>query len=362
MTQNPPPASKLFSPLRLRELTFKNRVFVSPMCQYSSEDGMPTDWHLVHLGSRAVGGAALVVVEATAVSPEGRISLGDSGLWSEAQGRAYARIASFVRAQGAVPGIQLAHAGRKGSMTVPWLGNRALTPAEGAWVPLAPSAIPFSATYPAPRALGETEIDQIVERFRASAILAREAGFEVVELHMAHGYLLHEFLSPLSNQRTDGYGGSIEGRAKLPLRVARAVREAWPAGLPLFVRLSVSDWAEGGWDLAQSTIFARWLREAGVDLIDCSSGGLVPHAQIPVGPGYQVPFAAAIRRDAGIPTGAVGLITEARQAEAILAEGQADAIFLARELLRDPYWPLHAARELGADVPWPRQYERAKPA
>jgi 2,4-dienoyl-CoA reductase-like NADH-dependent reductase (Old Yellow Enzyme family) len=302
------------------------------------------------------------MVEATAVSPEGRISPGDSGLWSEAHGRAYARIAAFVRAQGAAPGIQLAHAGRKGSTAVPWLGNRGLSPAEGAWVPLAPSAIPFSPSYPSPRALGEAELDEVVERFRASAILAREAGFQVVELHLAHGYLLHEFLSPLSNQRTDGYGGSLEGRAKLPLRVVRAVREEWPAELPLFVRLSVSDWAEGGWDLAQSTIFSRWLREAGVDLLDCSSGGLVSHAKIPVGPGYQVPFAEAIRRDAGIPTGAVGLITSARQAEEILAKGQADAVFLARELLRDPYWPLHAAHELGVDVPWPVQYDRAKPA
>ncbi|HWP35068.1 MAG TPA: NADH:flavin oxidoreductase/NADH oxidase [Thermodesulfobacteriota bacterium] len=353
--------SQLFTPLALRGIEFRNRIFVSPMCQYSSDEGLPTDWHLVHLGSRAVGGAGLVMVEATAVVPEGRISPWDSGIWSDRHAEAFRRIVAFVKAQGAVAGIQLAHAGRKASVEVPWRGGRPIPPGAGGWQPVAPSPVPFAEGYPVPRALTEADIEEVVAAFAAAARRALAAGFEVVEIHMAHGYLLHEFLSPLSNRRTDGYGGSLERRARLPLRVAAAVREAWPAHLPLFVRISATDWVEGGWDLPQAVQFARWLKELGVDLVDCSSGGLVPTARIPVGPGYQVPFAAAIRREAGIATGAVGLITAPEQAEQIVATGQADAVLLARELLRHPYWPLHAARALGVDFPWPPQYERARP-
>jgi 2,4-dienoyl-CoA reductase-like NADH-dependent reductase (Old Yellow Enzyme family) len=353
--------SELFKPLRLRGVTFKHRIFVSPMCQYSSEDGLPTDWHFVHLGSRAVGGAALVMVEATAVCPEGRISPTDSGLWSPAHAAAFARITAFVRAQGAVPGIQLAHAGRKASTAVPWLGTGRLTPAEGGWETLAPSAVAFADNYPTPHAMSLREIDTVVAQFEEAARLSLAAGFDVVELHFAHGYLVHEFLSPLSNQRTDEYGGSLENRLRLPLRIARAVRAIWPPEKPLFVRVSATDWVDGGWDLPGTIALARGLRELGVDLLDCSSGGNAAHAKIPVGPGYQVPFAAAVRKEVGMPTGAVGLITDAKQAEAIVASGQADAVFLARQLLRDPYWPLHAAHELGADITWPKQYERAKP-
>jgi 2,4-dienoyl-CoA reductase-like NADH-dependent reductase (Old Yellow Enzyme family) len=353
--------SELFKPLRLRGVTFKHRIFVSPMCQYSSEDGLPTDWHFVHLGSRAVGGAALVMVEATAVCPEGRISPTDSGLWSPAHAAAFARITAFVRAQGAVPGIQLAHAGRKASTAAPWLGTGRLTPAEGGWETLAPSAVAFADNYPTPHAMSLREIDTVVAQFEEAARLSLAAGFDVVELHFAHGYLVHEFLSPLSNQRTDEYGGSLENRLRLPLRIARAVRAIWPPEKPLFVRVSATDWVDGGWDLPGTIALARGLRELGVDLLDCSSGGNAAHAKIPVGPGYQVPFAAAVRKEVGMPTGAVGLITDAKQAEAIVASGQADAVFLARQLLRDPYWPLHAAHELGADITWPKQYERAKP-
>jgi 2,4-dienoyl-CoA reductase-like NADH-dependent reductase (Old Yellow Enzyme family) len=353
--------SELFKPLRLRGVTFKHRIFVSPMCQYSSEDGLPTDWHFVHLGSRAVGGAALVMVEASAVCPEGRISPTDSGLWSPAHAAAFARITAFVRAQGAVPGIQLAHAGRKASTAAPWLGTGRLTPAEGGWETLAPSAVAFADNYPTPHAMSLREIDTVVAQFEEAARLSLAAGFDVVELHFAHGYLVHEFLSPLSNQRTDEYGGSLENRLRLPLRIARAVRAIWPPEKPLFVRVSATDWVDGGWDLPGTIALARGLRELGVDLLDCSSGGNAAHAKIPVGPGYQVPFAAAVRKEVGMPTGAVGLITDAKQAEAIVASGQADAVFLARQLLRDPYWPLHAAHELGADITWPKQYERAKP-
>jgi len=352
--------SKLFEPLTIRDVTFKNRVFVSPMCQYSAHDGVPTDWHLVHLGSRAVGGAGLVVVEATGVSAEGRISLGDTGLWNDEQARAFARIAKFVRDQGAVPGIQLAHAGRKASTEVPWQGGKPLTAAGGAWTTVGPSPIPFG-EYPAPREATAADLDAIVDQFVSAARRAREAGFQVVELHMAHGYLLHSFLSPLSNRRTDGSGGpALEDRARFPLRVAAAVRAAWPANLPLFVRISSTDWVDGGWDLAQSIQFAKWLAVAGVDLVDCSSGGLVPDAKIPLYPGMQVQFAEAVRREAGVPTGAVGLITRPEQAEQIVASGQADAVFLARELLRNPYWPLEAARVLRDEAAWPKPYERAK--
>lgn len=350
----------LFDPLTIRSVEFRNRIFISPMCQYSAEDGLVNDWHLVHLGSRAVGGAALVIAEATSVSAEGRISPADTGIWSMGHADAFRRITAFVHGQGAVAGIQLAHAGRKASTQIPWVGNGMLAPADGGWQAVAPSAIAFSPDYPNPRALGASELDEIEAQWVAATSFALDAGFDVIELHMAHGYLLHEFLSPLANQRTDQYGGSLENRMRFPLRVARAVRQAWPERLPLFVRLSVTDWAEGGWDVEQSVTLAKALRDVGVDLIDCSSGGLVAHAKIPVGPGYQVPFAERIRHDAGIATGAVGMITEAEQANEIIAAGRADAVSLAREFLRDPYWPMHAAKALGAEVRWPAQYLRAK--
>jgi 2,4-dienoyl-CoA reductase-like NADH-dependent reductase (Old Yellow Enzyme family) len=349
----------LFSAFTLREIEFRNRVFVSPMCQYSSRDGMPNDWHMVHLGSRAVGGAALVMAEATAVSPEGRISPGDTGIWADAHAQAFKPIAAFIKAQGAVPAIQIAHAGRKASTAVPWRGGKPLPPSQGGWQTLAPSRVPFG-NYPAPREMSVRGIERVVYEFAEAARRSLEAGFEVVEIHMAHGYLLHEFLSSLSNLREDEYGGDFEGRVHFPLQVAEQVRRVWPEGLPVFVRISATDWAEGGWGLQQSIEFARRLRERGIDLIDCSSGALVPGVKIPAAPGYQVPFAAAIRKEAGIPTGAVGMITDAHQAEQIITNAEADAVFLARAMLRDPYWALHAARSLGVDIPWPVQYERAK--
>jgi 2,4-dienoyl-CoA reductase-like NADH-dependent reductase (Old Yellow Enzyme family) len=353
--------SKLFSPFSLRGVEFKNRIVLSPMCQYSSEEGMPTDWHLVHLGCHAVGGVSLVIVEATAVSPEGRISPWDSGIWSDRHAQAFKRITTFIEQQGAVPGIQLAHAGRKASTDVPWRGEKPLSIKEGGWQPLAPSPLPFGETFAVPREMTREDLKKVVSQFAVAARRSLEAGFSVIEIHMAHGYLLHEFLSPVSNQRTDEYGGSLQNRTRFPLSVARAVRESWPPGLPLFVRISCTDWVDGGWNLAQSVELSHQLKEIGVDLIDCSSGGLVPYAKIPVGPGYQTPFAAEIRSKVDISTGAVGLITDPVQAEQILTTGQADAIIMARELLRDPYWPLHAAKILDADVPWPRQYQRAKP-
>ncbi len=352
--------SRLFSPLKLRGVEFRNRVFVSPMCQYSSEGGMPTDWHFVHLGSRAVGGAGLVLVEATAVSPEGRISPGDSGLWSDAHAEAFQRITHFVTEQGAVAGVQLAHAGRKASTDAPWHGGGGVADDAGGWQPVAPGPEPFSDKTRTPRALSIEEIEQVVSDFRASAERALSAGFSVVELHAAHGYLMHEFLSPLVNRRSDDYGGSLENRMRFPLAVARAVRDVWPERLPLFVRISASDWVDGGWDVEQSIELARRLHDVGVDLVDCSSGGAVPGARIPVGPGYQVPLSQAVRQGADIATGAVGMITEPVQAEQIVATGQADAVLLARELLRNPYWPLSAAHELGAEVQWPAQYLRAR--
>jgi 2,4-dienoyl-CoA reductase-like NADH-dependent reductase (Old Yellow Enzyme family) len=352
--------SKLFTPLQLRSAAFKNRIFVSPMCQYSSEDGMPTDWHMVHLGSRAVGGAAMVMVEATAVCPEGRISPADSGMWADRHAEAFKRINAFIARQNCLPGIQLAHAGRKASTDAPWRGGGALTPSQGGWKPLAPSPLAFSGNSPEPREMTTADIDELVDRFAAAAKRCLEAGFQVLELHMAHGYLLHEFLSPLSNQRTDQFGGDLENRMRLPLQVAAAVRDVWPDHLPLLVRLSCTDWVEGGWDLAQSIALSRRLKQTGVDLIDCSSAGLVPDAKVPAAPGFQVPFAAAIREQADIATAAVGLITQAAQAEQIVGTGRADAVLLAREMLRDPYWPLHAARMLSRDVAWPPQYERAK--
>lgn len=352
--------SKLFTPFRLCELEFRNRVFVSPMCQYSSVDGMPTAWHLVHLGARAVGGAALVMVEASAVTPEGRISPDDSGIWSDAQRDAFAPIARFIKEQGAVPAIQLAHAGRKASTDAPWRGGGPLGPANRGWQPLAPSAIPFTPAHPVPRAMTRGDIDATVAAFVDAARRAVAAGFEVVELHMAHGYLLHEFLSPLSNKRNDEFGGSLENRMRVPLAVADAVRSVWPKAWPVFARISATDWAPDGWDLPQSIELSRRLQALGIDLIDCSSGGLVADAKIPAGPGFQVPFAAAIRERVGIATGAVGFITEAFQAEQIIATAQADVVFLAREMLRDPYWPLHAAKKLEAEIDWPDQYLRAK--
>jgi 2,4-dienoyl-CoA reductase-like NADH-dependent reductase (Old Yellow Enzyme family) len=353
--------TRLFDSYTLRSVTFRNRIFVSPMCQYSSGDGMPNDWHFVHLGSRAVGGAGLVMVEASGVSPAGRITAWDSGIWSETHAEAFSRIAAFVERNGAVAGIQLAHAGRKASTDVPWRGGRVIREGPHSWEAVAPTPVPFRDGDPVPHALTVPEIDEIVEQFVHSACLAQKAGFRVLELHMAHGYLLHEFLSPLSNIRTDDYGGTIENRMRFPLRVAERVRQTWPDDLPLFVRISASDWVQGGWDLAQSIEFARRLRALGIDLIDCSSGGAVPGAKIEIGPGYQVPFARAIRAEADIATGAVGLITEPEQADDIISSGSADAVLLARELLRNPYWPLHAARALGVNMPWPEQYERAKP-
>jgi 2,4-dienoyl-CoA reductase-like NADH-dependent reductase (Old Yellow Enzyme family) len=350
--------SRLFSPLTLRGTTFRNRVFVSPMCQYSSVDGMPGDWHLVHLGARAVGGAGLVLTEAAAVSPEGRISPEDAGIWNDEQAAAWARVTAFVKAQGAVPGIQLAHAGRKASTFRPWGGRSGSVPLEeGGWTAVAPSAVAFG-RYAEPVALDDAGIAKVVADFVAATHRAKAAGFEVVELHAAHGYLLHEFLSPLSNKRTDAYGGSFAGRTRLLLEVVDQVRVVW--GGPLLVRISGTDWTEGGWDVEDSVTLGRLLAAGGVDLVDCSSGGLHHTQQIPLGPGYQVPLAAAVRK-AGIPTGAVGLITEPKQAEEILATEQADVVLLARELLRDPNWPLLAATELGAQITWPPQYERARP-
>jgi len=330
------------------------------MCQYSSQDGVANDWHLVHLGSRAVGGAGLVMVEATAVSPEGRISLNDTGIWNELQVEAFSPISRFITEQGAVPGIQLAHAGRKGSCQVPWQGGAPVGFENGGWQPLAPSAIPFDDGYPFPHALTLDEMDGVEAQFRAAARRAHGAGFKVMELHMAHGYLLHEFLSPLANQRTDEYGGSLENRLRFPLRVTRAVREEWPEELPMFVRIPSTDWLPGGWNMEQSIVLAGLLGKDGVDLVDCSSGFAVPGEPVPFGPGFQVPFAARIRAETGIPTGAVGFITEPAQAEQIVANGQADAVFLARQMLRDPYWPLHAAQALHVDLSWPDQYLRAK--
>lgn len=353
---------RLFSPFTLRGITFRNRIFVSPMCQYSAVEGVPNEWHMVHLGSRAVGGAALVMAEASAVSPEGRISPYDLGIWNDEQVQAFRPIIRFIKAQGAVPAIQLAHAGRKASTDAPWNGGKPVPSGQGGWQPMAPSPLAFAEGYPVPHEMSGADIAHVVEQFVAAARRALAAGFEVVEVHMAHGYLMHEFLSPLSNRRADAYGGSLENRMRLPLQAAQAVREVWPAEWPVLVRISATDWMEGGWDLPQSIELARRLKTVGIDLIDCSSGGNVMDARIPAGPGFQTPFATAIRQQAGIATGAVGLITEPAQAEQIVATELADVVLLAREFLRDPYWPLHAARELGMDVPWPRQYERARPA
>ena len=329
------------------------------MCQYSCEDGLPTEWHLVHLGSRAVGGAALVFTEAAAVTPEGRISPEDAGIWNAAQGRAWAPIAAFIKSQGVVPGIQLAHAGRKASTYAPWRGNGKVLTDQGGWDVQGPSGSPFSASYPVPREMSKSDIAATVTAFADAAVHALAAGFEVPEIHGAHGYLLHEFLSPLSNTRTDEFGGSLENRMRFPLAVCAAVRKAWPTELPVMLRISASDWKEGGWDVAQSIEFCKRAKALGIDLIDVSSGGNAHDAKMTIRPGYQVPFARAIRAAADMPTGAVGLITDAVQAEQIIADGDADCVFLARAMLRDPYWPRHAAVALGETFEWPDQYKRA---
>ncbi len=352
--------SKLFEKYVIRGIEFRNRIWVSPMCQYSSREGMPTDWHLVHLGSRAVGGGGLVIMEATAVSPEGRISPSDAGIWSDAQADAYRKITKFIKEQGAVAGIQIAHAGRKASTAEPWNGGKLVDEGYGGWETVAPSAEAFADDYPFPTEMTTEDIEKATADFVAAAERAVRAGFEVIEIHAAHGYLLHEFLSPLSNRRTDEYGGSLENRLRFPLDVARRVRAAVPETLPVFVRISATDWTDGGWDLAESIEFCRALKAIGIDLVDVSTGGNVMHAKIPVAPGYQVPFAAEIREQVGIATGAVGMITDAAQAEEILQDGSADAVLIAREFLRDPYLPFTAAKELGEKIDYiPKQYGRA---
>lgn len=352
--------SALFTPLTLRGVRFRNRVFLSPMCQYQGHLGLAGDWHLVHLGARAAGGVGLVLTEATAVLPDGMISPWDLGLWNEDQEDRFTRITAFLKSHGAVPGIQLGHAGRKASTDLPWRGGRPLPPGEGGWCVVGASPVPFGPEYSEPEELSEPGLHRIRDAFAEAAARAARAGFEVMELHMAHGYLLHSFLSPLSNWREDAYGGSLENRMRFPLEVAEAVRREWPQDFPLFVRVSATDWVDGGWDLPQTVALARRLKDKGVDLIDCSSGGLVPEAKIPVGPGFQVPFAHEIRHQCSMATGAVGMITEPAQAEAILIEGHADAVLIGRELLRQPFWPLAAARALGVEGPWPLSYLRAR--
>jgi 2,4-dienoyl-CoA reductase-like NADH-dependent reductase (Old Yellow Enzyme family) len=351
----------LFDELKIRAATLRNRIVVSPMCEYSSTDGFANDWHLVHLGSRAVGGASLVFTEASAVSAVGRISPQDLGIYKDAHIENLSRITRFICEQGAIPGIQLAHAGRKGSTLRPWDGSGAIPESKGGWIPVAPSAIPFADGYAQPAALELNGIRAIVKEFTDAARRACEAGFGVIEIHAAHGYLLHEFLSPLSNQRTDSYGGSFENRTRLLCELVAAIRRVWPESAPLFLRISATDWIEGGWDLDQSVRLAELVGPLGVDLIDCSSGGLAPGAKIPIRAGYQVPFADEIRRRTGASTGAVGLITTAAQADSILREGKADVVLLAREFLRQPYWPLNVAHELGFPCSWPAQYLRAAP-
>jgi len=351
----------LFAPLQLRSVTFANRIGVSPMCQYSSSDGFATDWHLVHLGARAQGGPGLVMIEASAVLPEGRISSADLGIWKDEHIPRLRQIAGFIHAQGVRAGIQLAHAGRKGSMSAPFGGERLLTPEEGRWQTVGPSPVAFSPKYDTPRPLDQSGINAVANAFARAACRAQAAGFDFVEIHAAHGYLLHEFLSPLANRRNDAYGGCFDNRIRLLLEVVDAVRAEWPNHLPMFVRISATDWAEGGWSADEAVELASRLRDHGVDLIDVSSGGQVPDARIPVGPGFQVPFASRIRSEAGIPTAAVGMITDPAQANEIVASGKADMVFLAREMLRDPYWPLHAAAALGETASWPVQYLRAAP-
>ncbi|HLW82300.1 MAG TPA: NADPH dehydrogenase NamA [Candidatus Acidoferrales bacterium] len=353
----------LFEALKIRDVTLRNRIAVSPMCQYSCEDGLANDWHFVHLGSRAVGGAAIVFCEATAVLPEARISPQDLGIWSDQHAEALARLVKFVHEQGSLAGIQLAHAGRKASTYRTWSPKQGAIPlSEGGWSNvLAPSAIKFQENYPQPREITREEIGGVAQSFAAAARRALHAGFDIIEVHAAHGYLIHEFLSPFSNQRKDEYGGSFENRTRIVREVVEAVREAWPETQPLFMRISATDWKEGGWDVEQSVALAREVKKLGVDLVDCSSGGVIPGVAIPVGPGYQTKFAAKIRREAEIRTGTVGMITEPVQADHVIRTGQADIVLLAREMLRDPYWPLRAARELGHTVSWPAQYLRAAP-
>ena len=353
--------SLLFSPINIKNLALKNRIVVSPMCQYSAVDGVANDWHLVHLGSRAVGGAALIIQEATAVCPEGRISPGDLGLWSDEQVPFLKRINTFIENNGSIPGIQLAHAGRKASFDAPWKGSKQITVENGGWEMVAPSAVAYNEKDEKPVALTAAGIEKVIADFKAATVRCIAAGYQVIEIHAAHGYLFHQFLSPLSNLRTDEYGGSFENRIRLLLEVTAAIKEVWPAENALFIRLSATDWAEGGWSPEESIKLAAILKEKGADLIDCSSGGNVPYQVIPVGPGYQVQFAEAIKKGADILTGAVGLITEAKQAEEILQEGRADLIFMARELLKDAYFPMHAALELNDELKWAEQYERAKP-
>ncbi len=350
----------LFSPLTIRAVTFRNRIGVSPMCQYSAADGFANDWHFVHLGTRAVGGAGLVMAEATAVSPEGRISPADLGLWSDAHVDGLRRVAAFIEQHGAVPGIQLAHAGRKASTAPPWLGGCAVAPGNGGWTVVAPTDVPFDADAPVPEPLDHAGIRRIIDAFGAAAARAREAGFKVVEIHAAHGYLLHEFLSPITNTRTDEFGGSYDNRMRVLKRVCRAVREHWPEDRPLFVRVSSTDWTDGGWTPDATVALAHHVSSYGVDLIDCSSGGIAPGITIPAAPGYQVPFSQRIKDTVPMLTAAVGMISSPEQADQIIRNEQADLVLLGRQMLRDPYWPLHAARTLGREVTWPNQYLRAR--
>ncbi len=352
--------SKLFSSLKIRNIEFKNRIMVSPMCQYSSIDGMPNDWHLVHLGSRAVGGAGLVMTEATAVSPEGRITPDDAGIWNDKHAEAYKRITDFIKSQNAVPGIQIAHAGRKASTYSPWKGNGALSEQDGRWQTLAASPLPFNDDYTIPKEMNINDIKKVADQFKSAAARAVESGFAVIELHMAHGYLVHEFLSPLSNKRKDDYGGSIENRCRFAVEIAVTVRRTIPEGMPLFARISSTDWVDNGWDIEQSVYLAKQLKETGVDLIDSSSGGNIAKAKIPAEPGYQVQFAERIKKEASILTAAVGLITSPEQAEQIVVSGQADMVVIGRAFLRNPYWALDAASKLHTDVEWAKQYLRAK--
>lgn len=366
--------STLFTPITLRTLTIRNRIWMAPMCQYSAADsgvdiGAPTDWHLQHLGSRAVGGAGMVMTEATAVSPEGRISPADLGIWNQRQQDAHARITAFVAEHGAVPAIQLAHAGRKAATSEPWRGDIPLGREDGGWTTVGPSALPYTDSFPAPHELTVDEIGAVVDDFAAAASRALAAGYQVVEIHGAHGYLINNFLSPHSNRRTDRYGGSFENRTRLAIEIVDAVRRVWPEDLPVFFRISATEWVEenaddsrDGWTGDDTVRLAKELVVHGVDLLDVSSGGNVPGVRMTIGPGYQVPYAARVKRETDLPVGAVGLITRPRQAEDIVAGGEADAVFLGRELLRDPYWPLNAARELGAEITWPNQYLRAAPA
>jgi 2,4-dienoyl-CoA reductase-like NADH-dependent reductase (Old Yellow Enzyme family) len=353
--------SKLFSPIKIQNIELKNRIAVSPMCQYSSINGFPSDWHLVHLGSRAVGGAGLILTEATAVSLEGRISPDDAGIWNEEQVNAYKKITSFIKSQNSVSGIQLAHAGRKASTYSPWKGSGEVKVENGGWITLAPSPIPFSENFPHPKEMSEEDVQLVIDQFTKAAKRSIEAGFEVIELHFAHGYLVHEFYSPISNKRKDKYGGNLENRCRFAIEIAKSVRETIPDGTPLFARISSTDWVENGWDINQSIQIAKGLKEVGVDLIDCSSGGNVSNAKIPAGPSYQIPFAEKIKKEVKILTGGVGLITTAEQAEEIISSEKADIVLLAREMLRDPYWALHAAKKLNVDLTdWPKQYSRAK--